>query len=118
MMSEGPSSPLPTEPEYWERLASRVRADAAAPLAAYAAEGPWYAVLARRAPWLVAASIAATVVLWLSMPSPQGIAIARWLESSLAPEEAAGTLIAGPEPPRVDVLMAQFSPPTGDGREQ
>ena len=110
-MAELPKSPLPREPEYWEELARRIRRDASGPLAAYAAaQDVWYGVLARRSPWLVAASAAAMLILWLALPASDSSVAFRWMERSLAPNEIAGTLIGGPEPPSVDALMVQFSP--------
>jgi hypothetical protein len=105
-----PQSPLSQDPAYWEGLAEKVRADAAGPLAAYAASDDWTAVLARRAPWLVAASAAAMLVLWLALP-PRGSSVAfGWIETSLVPSEVAGTLISGSAPPTVDSLMVHFPP--------
>ena len=121
-MTDLPQSQLPQEPEYWEDLARKVREDAAAPLAAYAAahaaeECGWYDVLARRAPWLVAASAAAMLVLWFALPARESSPAFRWIATSLAPNEKAGTLITGTEPPSVDALMVQF-PPGPDMEEQ
>ena len=85
--------------------------DAAGPLAAYAAvQDVWYGVLARRAPWWVAASAAAMLILWLALPTYES-AEAAGFEGSVVPVEVAGTLISGPAPPSVDVLMVQFPPP-------
>jgi len=125
VMAELPQSRLPREPEYWEALAGKIRDDAAGPLAAYAASAiaaeagfqqeAWDAVLARRAPWLVAASAAAALVLWLALPArvpSQGVL---WLERSVTPTEIAGSLVGGPAAPSVDALMVQF-PPTDEGR--
>jgi len=138
VMAELPQSRLPREPEYWEALAGKIRDDAAGPLAAYAASAiaaeaglqqeAWDAVLARRAPWLVAASAAAALVLWLALPArvpSQGVLSARessasspWIERSLSPIEVAGTLIGGAAPPSVDTLMVQFPPAPGEARQQ
>ncbi len=114
MMAENPNSNLPQDPEYWAGLASRIREDAAGPLVAYAAaqEG-WYDVLSERAAWLVAASAAAMVILWLALPSNDSVAF-RWMERSLAPDGVAGSLVGGPTPPSVEVLMAQFRPASLD----
>ena len=110
-MAELPESALPQEPEYWEGLARKIREDAAGPLVAYAAAYDlWYGVLARRAPWLVAASVAAMLILWLALPRPDSSVALRWMEHSLAPDEVAGTLIGGPAPPSVDAVMVQFPP--------
>ena len=118
-MAELPQSQLPQEPEYWEELARKIREDAAGPLAAYAAtQYVWYGVLARRAPWLVAASAAAMLILWLALPTPDSSVAFRWIEHSLAPSETAGTLIGGPEPPSVDALMVQFPPLLDEERQQ
>ena len=109
-MAELPRSQLPQEPEYWEQLAQRIRQDAVGPLAAHAAaHDAWYGVLARRAPWLVAVSAAAMLVLWLVLP-PDAAAAFRPIERLLEPSEVAGTLVGGPAPPSVDVLMVQFPP--------
>ena len=114
MMAENPNSNLPQDPEYWAGLAKRIRADAARPLAAYAAaEDGWYEVLSQRAAWLVAASVAAMLILWLALPTADSVAF-RWMERSLAPSEVAGSLIGGPAPPSVEVLMAQFQPASLD----
>lgn len=111
-MAENPSSPLPQEPVYWEKLALRIREDAVAPLAAYAAvPEAWYGVLARGAPWLVAASAAAMLLLWLVLPASDPGAVAGWIERSVEPDEIAGALIAGPVAPNVETLMVQFPPP-------
>ena len=111
MMADLSQSQLPQEPEYWEGLARKINADAAAPLAAYAAaEYGWYGVLARRALWLVAASAAAMLILWLALPAREDSMAFRWIAGSLAPNETAGTLISGAAPPSVDELMVQFPP--------
>lgn len=118
-MTDLPESKLPRDPGYWKELARRIRADAAGPLAAYAAREKlevaadpdvWYGVLARRASWLVAASAAAMLVLWLALPSRGPSVAFRWIERSLSPDDAAGSLVSGAEPPSVEVLMAQFAP--------
>lgn len=147
-MREIPDSQLPRDPEYWESLGGKIREDAAGPLAAYAAEraaagesgeleadaagqaprdlDAWYGELDRKAPWLIVASAAAMLILWLSLPAPvppapdSSVAF-RWMERSLGPDEVAGTLVSGPVPPSVDALMVQFSPalysPDGSARE-
>jgi hypothetical protein len=114
-MRELPRPRLPQEPEYWDRLARRVRDDAAGPLAAYRAAGQpaWYDTLSRRAPWLVAASAAAMLVLWLALPAADSSLVLRWMEESLTPNEVAGALVSRPTPPNIDLLMAQF-PPAAD----
>lgn len=117
-MVENPDSNLPRDPEYWAGLARRIREDAAGPLAAYAvAQDVWYEVLSQRAAWLVGASAAAMLVLWLALPTSESVAF-RWLERSLEPNDVAGSLIGGPAPPSVEVLMAQFypAPPDETGR--
>jgi len=117
-MADRPQSQLPQDPEYWEALARKVRDDSAAPLAAYAAaEHGWYGELARRAPWLVAASAAAMLILWLVLPPREESMAIRYIAAALAPTEAAGTLISGTEPPSIDALMVQF-PPAPDAGEQ
>lgn len=117
-MADRPRSRLPQDPEYWEGLARAIRADAAGPLAAYAAaRETWYGVLARRAPWLVAASVAAMLVLFLALPAPGSPALG-WMERALAPDEVAGALVGGPEPPGVEVLLAQFPPAANPGIEE
>ena len=117
-MAEVPRSQFPQDPEYWEQLARRIRDDASSPLAAYAAaHDDWYGLLARRSPWLVAASAAAMLILWLALPTPGSSVAFRWMEHSLAPNEIAGTLLGGPEPPSVDALMVQF-PPVLENEEQ
>jgi len=104
-------SQLPQEPEYWELLAREVRDDAAAALAAYARTGDaWYGLLARSAPWLVAASAAAILVLWLALPARQDSLAFRWMASFAVPSERAGSLVSGTQPPSVDALMVQFPP--------
>ena len=115
MMAENPNSNLPQDPEYWADLAERIGEDAARPLAAYAAaEDGWFDVLSQRAAWLVAASVAAMLILWMALPTADSVAF-RWMERSLAPSEVAGSLIGGPAPPSVEVLMAQFEPASLDG---
>ena len=110
MMAENRNSNLPQDPEYWSGLAQRIREDAVRPLAAYAAaQGGWYEVLSERAAWIVAASAAAMLVLWLALPTSDSVAF-RWMERSLEPTGVAGSLIGGPSPPSVEVLMAQFRP--------
>ena len=114
-MADQPQSQLPQDPEYWEALAQKVHDDAVGPLAAYAAAGDdWASVIARRAPWLVAASVAAMLVLWLALPSNQSSAAFRWIESSLIPSEIAGTLVSGSTAPGVDTLLVQFAPATDE----
>lgn len=103
-------SPLPQEPEYWNRLAERIGRDAAAPLADYATAERWYGALARQAPWLVAAAAAVIVALLLTLPAAPDSSAYRWIETSLVPEEAAGSLIAGPTVPTVPELLPAFSP--------
>ncbi len=110
-MADVPRSQLPQDPDYWEKLAERVRGDASGPLAAYAAaHDNWYGLLARRSPWLVSASAAAMLILWLALPTSDSSVAFRWMEHSVAPNEIAGTLIGGPAPPSVDALMVQFPP--------
>ena len=118
-MVDSPQSQLPQEPEYWEGLARKINADAAGPLAAYAAaEDDWIGVLARRAPWLVAASVAAMLILWFALPARDDSQALRWIAASLTPNETAGTLISGAMPPSVDVLMVQFPPaPDTEGQQ-
>lgn len=109
-MNELPRSPLPEDPEYWNRLAERIHADASSTLSAYAATNEtWYGPLARRAPWLLAASAAAMLFLWLSLPGGSS-SMYRSLERSLAPTDVAGSLLGAPTPPSVDALMVQFAP--------
>ncbi|HXV63623.1 MAG TPA: hypothetical protein VEK15_23180 [Vicinamibacteria bacterium] len=108
-----PKSPLPKDTAYWEELARRIREDASGPLAAYASRARWYGVLAGPAPWLIAASAAAILFLWLALPAADSSATLRRMERSLSPDEAAGALVGGPEPPTVDALLVQFSPPEG-----
>jgi hypothetical protein len=112
-------SQLPRDPEYWEQLARKVNQDAAGPLSAYAAaENDWYEVLARRAPWLVAASLAAMLILWLTLPPREDARALRWMADALAPNEFAGTLISGTRPPSVEALMVQFPPEPDTGGQQ
>ncbi len=116
-MLERPRPNLPQEPEYWDGLARKIHDDAAGPLAAYRAgkQSAWYESLSRQAPWLVAASAAATLLLWLALPAADSSLVLRWMETSLTPNEAAGTLVGGSAPPSIDALMAQFPPPTDGG---
>ena len=117
-MTDRPQSKLPQEPEYWDRLTRKITDDAAGPLARYAASGDdWATVLGRHAPWLVAASVAAMLVLWLSLPARQPSPAFRWIEGSLIPSEVAATLVVGSAPPSVEALMIQFAP-TGEEEEQ
>lgn len=107
-----PKSSLPEEPEYWDALARRITQDGAGPLTKYAAvQEIWVDVLARRAAWWVAASLAAMLTLWLSLPASGSPGGAAWIERSLAPHDRAGALLGGSTPPSVDELMAQFPPP-------
>jgi hypothetical protein len=118
-MPEMPASRLPDSPEYWDDLARRVRADAAVPLAACAAvSDDWFAVLARRAPWLVTASAAAIVALILVLTAADAPASATWTEGALTPREPAGALVAGPRPPDLQLLMPEFPPPGGPPKER
>ena len=115
MRADQPHSQLPQEPEYWDALARRMSDDAAGPLAAYAAgSDSWATLLGRQAPWLVAASAAAMLILWLILPPRQSSVAFRWIESSLVPNEMAGTLVSGAAPPSVNTLMVQFPPATND----
>jgi hypothetical protein len=116
--ADQPQSQLPQEPEYWDEMARRIGEDAAGPLAAYAAsKDSWTTLLGRQAPWLVAASAAAMLVLWLTLPARQSSVAFRWIERSLVPNEMAGTLVSGAAPPSVDTLMVQF-PPAIDEEER
>ena len=108
-MVERSRTPLPSDPDYWERLALRIRADAAEPLAAYA-QRAWYGVLSHRAPWWVAASAAAILSFWLVLPAREHSDGVHWIERSLAPNEVAGTLMGGPVPPSVEMLLKHFPP--------
>lgn len=115
MSAARPPAKLPQDPDYWEGLAGKIRDDAAAPLAAYAAASgaapvPWFGVLARRAPWWLAASVAAIVMLWLALPPRDVSPGPAWIEAELAPSGAAATLVSGPAPPAVDDLLGFFSP--------
>lgn len=101
-----PKSALPTDSDYWDSLAGRIARDAESPLAAYA---DWSKVLARRAPWWLAASVAAMLALWLTLPSRASSRTA-WLESALAPDEVAGAMLGGPAPPSLESLMSHFPP--------
>jgi hypothetical protein len=118
-MAARPSSKLPQDPDYWERLAREIREDAAVPLAAYAAacgrgREVWLDLLARRATWWVAAAAAASAILWLSLP-PRGPSPAlAWIEAALAPDGVAGTLVSGDTPPAVDTVMVHFPPAAGE----
>ena len=117
-MPERPRTKMPQEPEYWDDLAHKIHDDAVGPLAAYRADDPsvWYASLSRQAPWLIAASAAAMLLLWLSLPTADSSQVLRQMEDSLTPTEVAGTLVGGSAPPRIDMLMAQFPPPPeGEG---
>lgn len=130
-MAETPHSKLPREAGYWDRLARTIGDDAEGPLAAYRASAGvaddswtgaagagsrdadhWDDLLAERATWLVAASAAAMLILWLAIPAPASDPTdeLRWMEASLVPDERAGTLISGPAPPHVNDLMVQFPP--------
>ncbi|HSF15774.1 MAG TPA: hypothetical protein VLK65_09480 [Vicinamibacteria bacterium] len=108
-----PKSPLPGDPAYWEELTRRIREDASGPLAGYAGRARWYGALAGPAPWLVATSAAAILFLWLSLPTADSPTTLHWMERSLSPDEVAGALMGGPEPPSVDALLVQFSPLEG-----
>lgn len=116
-MTERPVSRLPRDPEYWARLARRIGEDAAAPLATYAAGDAWYGVLARSAPWLVAAAVAAMLVLWLALPAPGSATNFQWMERALGPDDVAGRLVGSAEPPDIEVLLVQFAPLADDPAE-
>jgi len=73
----------------------------------------WYDVISERAAWLVGASAAAMLVLWLALPTSDSVAF-RWIERSLEPDDVAGSLIGGSAPPSVEVLMVQFYPASPD----
>ncbi len=110
-MADVPRSQLPQDTGYWEILAQRIRVDASGPLAAYAAiHDSWYGLLARRSTWLISASAAGMLILWLSLPTADSSAALRWIEKSVAPNEIAGALIGGEAPPSVNALMVQFPP--------
>jgi len=113
------ASRLPDSPEYWEQLARKVRADAAGPLAAYAAaqEG-WAGVLARETTWLAGIAAAAILALSIVLAKTDPALSTTWIEGALAPSESAGALIAGPEPPEIDSLLAQFPRHPRAPREQ
>lgn len=114
-----PPSKLPRAPEYWERLAQRIRLDASGPLASYAArQDAWYEVLARCAVWLVAASAAAMLLLSLFLSAPDHSQLLGWMERSVAPNEAAGRLLGSSQPPRVEELLAHFPPPDEERRQR
>lgn len=103
-------SPLPGDPEYWQGLGDRIVADAAGPLAGYAASCRWYGVISQRAPWLVAAAAVVIVTLLLTLPSPPDSAAYRWIEQSVAPGESVGALISGASMPTVPQLLPAFPP--------
>lgn len=122
-----PRSPLSDDPETWDRLARRINADAAAPLAELADAGrrtvpawrgtwlgSWLGPLSRSAPWLVAASAAAMLAFWMALPPRTEDPGLGWIESSVAPQDVAGTLLGGALPPSVDEMMLVFPPPAGD----
>ncbi len=115
-----PRSPLPVDEEFWEDLAQKVRADAAAPLSRYAAtrmvEAPnWLSVLSHQAPWLLAASVVAMVALLATLPESRTLqgTSAGLLERSLTPGERAAGLMAGAKAPSVAELLPEFSPSNG-----
>lgn len=121
MNDDRPQSKLPPDSAYWEALARRIREDAAAPLAAYAAASgrapeTWPGLLARRARWWLATAAAAIAILWIALP-PRGTSPAEaWFEAALAPDEPAGTLVSGEAPPAVDTVLVHF--PTAPGEEE
>jgi hypothetical protein len=104
----GEKSRLPDGPDYWDALARTVLADAEQVLAGYAVQPRWDGVLARQAPWLAAACAAAMLALSLALPAPVPPLAGAWVEDALAPDDSAGALAAGAEPPRVEILLAQF----------
>jgi len=111
-MTDKPSPQLPQDPGYWDQLAHKMSADASSPLAGYASsvihvEG-WYDVVARRAASVVAASMAAVLLLWFAYPPSEPSVAQQWIEHSLAPNEVAGSLLVGPQPPSVDSLVVHF----------
>lgn len=125
------TSKLPNDPAYWDGLAARIRDDAVAPLAAYAAATPptalsaaggpgrdgWPDVLARGAIWWLTAAATAIAVLWLTLP-PRGASPAQtWIEASLTPDEPVGTLVAGDLPPAIGTVLVHF-PPAGAERPE
>lgn len=128
-MSERLRSPLPDDPRYWEDLGSRIVAEAAGPLAARSArlsasgsgDGPndapppaWHQLISRQAGWWIAASVALALALWLALPQRAPSPAFRWIERALAPDEAAGTLVARSVPPPVELLMARVEPASGE----
>lgn len=119
MTTKLPPSQLPRDPAYWEQLAQRIRQDAAGPLASYAAAlDAWHDVLARRAGWLVAACAAAMLLLSLVRPAPDHSQLLGLVERSVAPNETAGRLLGGSQPPRVEELLVQFPPPPQERRQR
>jgi hypothetical protein len=116
MIMQEHRSRLPDDPEYWDRLAERIRADAAGPLASFAATDAWYGVLSRRASWLLAAAAILIAALLLTLPRTPDADPYLWIERSLTPDERAGTLISGPAAPAVEQLLPEF-PPADPGEE-
>lgn len=101
-----PKSTLPDDTAYWDALASRIARDAESPLASHA---DWTSVLSRRAPWWLAASVAAMLALWLTLPSRVSTRT-HWLELALTPHEVPGAMLGGPVPPSLEDLMSHFPP--------
>ena len=110
-MADRSHSELPDDPQYWRDLAGRIRADAEGPLARYAAaDETWFEVLGQRVAWWVAATAAVVATLWLVQPTADPAAVVTaWIEASLGIDEPAVRLVAGPEAPALDELLASLA---------
>ncbi len=119
-----PSSSLPEDPRYWTTLERRILDDAALPLHRYAevsageSEGDvpalhWYGEVSRHAPWLVAASLIAGLLLWARLPLPDASTTRQWMQRSLTQDHLAASLATIEAPSPVAVMM-QLEPATGE----
>jgi len=103
------SSRLPADPDYWERLASGITADAAGVLEAYRrGAGSWFALLPRWSPALgVAAGIALAASFWWMPPPPRDVAPSSVVARALSPSDPLGErLVSDSVPPPVSQLLA------------
>jgi hypothetical protein len=97
---------LPHDEAYWRDLEARVLADALPVLRSYErGEESWAGWLAGRSSWLLLAAAVVSVALGLSL---REAAVPPDLAHALAPEESVGRLIAGPEAPSIEELLARM----------
>ena len=115
--------PLPVESSYWNELRRQILDDASGPLAAYSRAAlergdtagaddaaNWYAEVSRLAPWLVAASLAAGLLLWARLPLPDSATTRSWMQRSLTRDHLAASLATPTAPPAAAVMMQLVVP--------